>query len=380
MKLGLIAMGLLLAASAVAQQKLGVVNAETPEGALLQQIGQEEDAAKKLTLLEKFAAEHAKHESIGWVYAQLQATHLKANQFDQALAAGEKLAALDPNDLEAAHNNLKAAEAKKDPDLVKKWAGLTSQIAIKVSQSPKPSNEEEEELWKHRVDFSKQLNTYTEYSLYAIAVQTQDARKRLGLAEALRQRNPQSEYTAKMGGVEFDAYRMLQDNEKALTTAERVLAIDQSNPDMLVFVANQYMEKKKEPAKVIEYAAKAVEVLNAQTKPEGVSEADFTARKNVLGGLANFIAGSSYYNQKKLKEANESLRTALPMVAANDQLKAATLFYLGLTANDMKNLPDSLAFNQQCAAIKSPFQAKAAANAKVLRSQGVTTGPAPKKK
>lgn len=121
-------------------------------------------------------------------------------------------------------------------------------------------------------------------------------------------------------------------------------------------------------------------MLNAQVKPEGVNETDWTARKNVLGGLANFIAGSSYYNQKKLKQANESLRSALPMVTANDQLKAATLFYLGLTANDMQNLPEALSFNQQCAAIKSPFQAKAASNAKVLRSQGVTTAPAPKKK
>ena len=43
----------------------------------------------------------------------------------------------------------------------------------------------------------------------------------------------------------------------------------------------------------------------------------------------------------------------------------------------MKNLPDALKFNQECAAIKSPFQAKAAENAKVLRSQGVTTGAAP---
>lgn len=256
MRLGLVILGLLLASGAGAQQKLGVVNAETPEGALLQQIGQEEDGTKRLALLEKFAAEHSKHESTGWVYSQIQAIHLKANQFDQALAVGEKLAALDPNDLEAAHNNLKAAEAKKDPDLVKKWAGLTSQIAIKVSQSPKPSNEEEEEIWKHRIDFSKQLNTYTEYSLYAIAVQTQDPRKRLELAEALRQRNPQSEYSAKMGGVEFDAYRMIPDNQKAMATAERVLAIDQSNPDMLVFAANQYMEQKKEPDKVIAYARK----------------------------------------------------------------------------------------------------------------------------
>jgi hypothetical protein len=46
------------------------------------------------------------------------------------------------------------------------------------------------------------------------------------------------------------------------------------------------------------------------------------------------------------------------------------LFYAGLANYSMKNIPDALKFNQQCAAIKSPFQAKAAENVRVMRSQG----------
>ena len=42
----------------------------------------------------------------------------------------------------------------------------------------------------------------------------------------------------------------------------------------------------------------------------------------------------------------------------------------GLANYQMKNLSDALRFNQQCAAIKSPFQAKAAENARVMRQQG----------
>jgi len=36
----------------------------------------------------------------------------------------------------------------------------------------------------------------------------------------------------------------------------------------------------------------------------------------------------------------------------------------------MKNVNDALRFNQQCAAIKSPFQAKAAENVRVMKQQG----------
>jgi tetratricopeptide (TPR) repeat protein len=379
--MGRTALALYLAAvCAMAQQRPGTVNTETPEGQLLHQASNEEDAPKKAALLSDFAAKFPQHESVPWVWSQIQQVHLKAGQFDKALEAGEKLAAKDPNDLECAHNNLKSAEGKKDPDAVRKWAGLTSQLALKAAAVPKPSNEDDVEAWKARADFAKQLNTYTEYSLFAAAVQTQDPKKRVELAEALREQNPQSQYIAKMNPIEFNSYRQLNDNAKALATAERTLATDQSDEDMLVFAANNYLEGKKDPDKVIAYSMKAVEVLNTKPKPEGVADDVWNGRKNTLAGLAHFMAGSTYYGQKKLKEADAALRAGLPMVGGNDQLKAATLFYLGLAANDQGKLADALAFNQQCAAIKSAFQAKAAANAKVLRSQGVTTGAAPKKK
>ena len=41
------------------------------------------------------------------------------------------------------------------------------------------------EDWKRRVDFAKQLDTYTEYSLYAASLQTTDPNKRVQLGEAL---------------------------------------------------------------------------------------------------------------------------------------------------------------------------------------------------
>ncbi|MGH9658892.1 MAG: hypothetical protein ACRD96_10130, partial [Bryobacteraceae bacterium] len=150
--LRILGVGIAVAALAAAQQRIGTVNAETPEGALLQQIGTEADDAKKMPLLEKFAAEHAKHEGYGWVLAQIQAMHVKAGQHDKALEIGEKLAAHDPNDLDAVHLNLKSAEARKDPDAVKKWAAATSAVALKVAASAKPQDEDEAETWKQRVD------------------------------------------------------------------------------------------------------------------------------------------------------------------------------------------------------------------------------------
>ncbi len=320
--------------------------------------------------MEQFEAKAPKHEAIGWVYEQMQVAYLKAGQPDKAIQVGDKLVALDPDHLEAAHQNLKAAEAKKDPDLIRKWSDRTSQIARKVMASPQPKEADEVDEWKRGVDFAKQLDTYTEYSLYAAALQTQDPRKRIELAESLGARTPKSQYSGQAAQIQFDAYRQLGDNARLLAFSEKTLQTDQSSEDMLAMVSNEYVEKKRDPDKVVAYSAKIVELMNTKPKPEGVSDEDWARKKKTLSGLAHYMSGLAQYNQKKYSPADKELRAAIPLVEGNDQLKAATLFYAGLANYSMKNIPDALRFNQQCAAIKSPYQAKAAENVKVMRQQG----------
>jgi len=65
------------------------VDAEKPDGKLLQQIMQENDAAKKTGLMEQFATEFAKSESTPWILEQLQGLYVKANNTDKVIATGD---------------------------------------------------------------------------------------------------------------------------------------------------------------------------------------------------------------------------------------------------------------------------------------------------
>src|SRR5579872_1034949 len=123
--------------AAVAQRhKMEEVDAEKPEGKLLQQAMQESDAAKKSALLEQFAQQFPKAEGTPWVLEQLQAIYVKANDPDKIIATGEKLLALDPEDPDAPLQNLKAAEARKDLEGIKKWADVASINAHKLAATP----------------------------------------------------------------------------------------------------------------------------------------------------------------------------------------------------------------------------------------------------
>jgi len=367
---------LLAAGGALAQRHKFTINTETPEGQLLQQIGEQEDPAKKLALLEKFAAEYPKHEAIAWVYAQTVNVASKANQFDKALEAGDNLLALDPEDLETAHAALKAAEAKRDPATLIQWAAKVSAAARKVAQKPKPKEEDEVEDWKTAVEFAKQLDVYTEYSLYAAALQATDVNQRIGLIEALEKQNPESQYLPQIANLRFIAYLQAGQNEKAVALAEKVLEKDQSNEDMLLAVADSYRIRKKDPDKVLAYCAKALELVASKPKPEGVADAAWQARKKQLSGRAHYLAGLTHISGNRWAEADKELRAALPGIADNQTMTAEALFYLGLANFRMgerecepARILDAVNFTKQAAAISGPYQAPARQNLRAFQSK-----------
>lgn len=69
---------LLCALALGAQQRVKLsVDPATDEGKLLEQIGQQQDAAKKQQLMEEFVSRYPKHSGSVWVYGQLQPIYLK---------------------------------------------------------------------------------------------------------------------------------------------------------------------------------------------------------------------------------------------------------------------------------------------------------------
>src|SRR5262249_16766004 len=156
------------------------------------------------------------------------------------MANTERLLELDPTYDVAAHQGLKAAETTKEPDLIRKWSGTLSEATQKVISSPQPKSAEEVEAWKKNVDWATQAKTYADYSLFSAALQATDPKKKVELIQALETQNPKSQYVPQTTAPLFFAYRQMNANDKALALAEKVVATDQSNEDMLLLVADNY--------------------------------------------------------------------------------------------------------------------------------------------
>jgi hypothetical protein len=304
--------------------------------------------------MEQFASQFPKAEQTAWILEQLQSYYAKEKQADSTLTAGDKLLALDPGDPEAALQNLKAAEAKKDLALIRKYSDLTCENARKVATSSQAKDE---------VDYAKQVAQYADYALFRAAAEQTDPKMTVELGERLGARSPDSEYLPKMANLLFLAYRQTGANDKALALAEKTLATDQSMPDMLLIVANSYLEQKKDPAKVHAYSAKVVEIMGSRSEPSAP----------IMVGVAHYISGKQYFNDNQFAPADQELRQALPLVESNAALKPEVLFLLGLSDFKMEKIQDAANYFRSCAAMKSSFQAEATKNlARIKRDyQGI---------
>ncbi len=335
----------------------------TPDGAALSAIQKTADPAEKAKLLEQFVQQYPDSHMVGWAWAQLQAGYLQAKDFDKALDAGEKSLARDPDVTEVAYNNLKAAEGKNDPDAVTKWADATSRAARKEVAGAKDAA---------RVDYAKQVDTYTEYSDYATSLKTNDPAKIIELTESLEQRNPQSPYLSKAYGRYLNALQQSGGNDKAAAAAQREAERDPSNEDVLAVAAQTAMQQK-DYQKDLTYSSKLVELMQTKAKPEGVDDGDWQKKKQTMTGIAYWMQGVGYNGTNRYSDADKALRNALPLVKADNRVLPMVLFQLGVadfqmgkTAKNMALIREALKYSQQSAAMKSPVQTDAQNNVKAI--------------
>ncbi len=84
-------------------------------------------------------------------------------------------------ELETNYQKLKDATAAKDAAVVKELAGQTCALARQEIQTPAPTDEDQKANWTARVAFAKEVELFTEYSLYATALVSPAAATKIDL-------------------------------------------------------------------------------------------------------------------------------------------------------------------------------------------------------
>lgn len=374
MKLLVPALVVLAALAGAADRHKLDIDPESDDGILLQRIEQEPVPVRKLAFLEKFVVQFPKATSLAWVYEQLLPIYTGAKQWDKVLTTAQSLLVLDPDDLDAQSAALQAAEDRKDPELIEKYAAGSWDAAAKALLAPKPADADDAADWNKQIEFGHQAQAYAEYVLAAQAALEPNSGRKTELVQALEQRNPQSKYLAAVKR-NIRVREEAANPEQAFLLAERGLANDPNNEDYLMRIANHYMVHEDDLDKVLTYSLRLLEVLERKSKPDGMTETDWEKKKAQYIGGANWMAGVVYGKQARYGLSDRYLRAALAQIQDDAQLLAAAYFYLGYDnyalagqLRDKSRATEAAKFSRLCLAIEGPFQPLAQKNLEMLRN------------
>jgi len=347
-----------------------VVKPDTPDGNFLDLIGLETDFDKRVTLIEQFTLMFPRSESIGWAYSQLQEANFKDGKLDKALEAGDKLLDLDSEDLDAAGVNIQIATAKRDNALIKKYSDLSERIARRLANAPASIDDPEEEAArKKRIEAASNLLVRREYALYDEAFTTSDPKKRISVLDELVKLNPRTRYLKDSLLIYYLAYRQLGDTVSALSAADKLLQIDNSHEDVLLFVADYHFRRKQDARKVLEYCERIVAVMNSKKKPGTLTDAEWNYQKALYNGTAHYMAGTVYMNENQHEAADRALRLALPNVRGNPALLPAVLTSLGWSNYRMGRYPEAVGFYKQCLSFGGIYKEQAEKNLAAIKAE-----------
>lgn len=355
-------LSILLPGLTAGQRPKPKIDPESRDGLLLQQIMQEIDQVAKLRLLEQFSVQYPKHDAIGWVYDQLLPGYFKAKDNDGALAVCDRALESDPQNLEFAQICLRAAEGKKNYDALNKYANSLWKLATSKVEAGGPAAAQAHEL-----------QTYAEYNLYVIASQQPDWRKRLDLLQALEQRNPHGRYIPNIQADYVLIYKNMT-GPGALQFAERLLARDPNNVDMLVAIAEFHFRKETNPELVANYCGRALDILG-KTRPDYIVEEEWVKKVDQYVSMCNWMAGMSNSLLRRYAVADRYLRAAIPYAKNNPNMLAAAFYHLGFanyklaSAGERNRIVDALGFLKQCVAIRSTFQEQATKNLVSIKAE-----------
>ena len=276
-------------------------------------------------------------------------------------------------DLESTFQSLKDAEAKGDAALVKTLAVETGAMAKAAAAEAAPADADEKQAWTDRVKYAQDVQSYTEYALYAVAVKG-PAATTVDLMSTLEEQNPKSKYLDQGYGTYLVALTETGASAKIPALVEKGLQNLPENEDLLLVAARN--AQAKQPDKALAYANRLVAAANKHTRPENIAAADWDRKHNISLEYGHWIAGVIHGEKQQYLAADKDLRAALPLLKGNDAMMGPALFHLGMANYNLGKMTNSKAkvlegakFSEDCAKITGPYTEQAWHNAQIMKTE-----------
>ena len=329
----------------------------------LTEISAATDLAQKLALINKFAEGPGKEGDYPLVADGLYVDYyLTEKNYDKAFEYGDKLFTVDPDNFQNALNMIRAASEKGDADRLISYGEKEQGILKRYRDAPAPAGTDAskwEQQKSQALESNKEGIAYIQQAVFSGAYQAKDPAKRAGLLTRFAQIYPDSPYANQAFGVAATSYQQAQNAPRMLEVANGLLAKDPNNLGMLLLLSDYYCDKTDQLTKAETYSKKAISLLDAAPKPEGVTDEQWAQQKSLQKGLALSSLGQVNIEKKDNAQAVQNLKAAAPLLKPDDGSYGRNQYRLGYALLNLKKTAEAKEAFTQAASVNGPYKSLA---------------------
>lgn len=347
---------LLTAIIAGAQVATIHIPAGSPEEKALQAISAENDAQKRVPMLQDFLQTFSSNQEMV-VYAQWQLAQQYMDQGDtaKALEFGQKAVAGQPNNLDILVFVAGVAQKAKATDVIMDCTEKGGKAFNGMANQPKPEGMDPEDFAlrvKQAQDPVRPAYEFLEATALNAMVAEPNRAKRMGYIERYLGAFPGSRFQEQVTQLALATLAEMKDSARLASFSEKALAANPNSVSTLVVLAEAFAESSDPGAgaRAERYARKAIDLANGQKATEA-------NQLQLYAGLAHSALGNALMKQEKSALAIPELKTACVLLKEHSDAYPAALYRLGFAyAKTPGKLPDAKATLTELVAIPGPYQ------------------------
>lgn len=354
------------------------IPAGSPEEKALAAVSAENDAQKRIALLQDFLQQFGSNQEMA-AYGNWQIAQQYSDQGDtaKALEYGDKALAAQPNNLDILVSVAGTAQKAKNNDVIMSCAEKGGKAFNGIANEPKPESMDPEAFALHIKQAQDPLRSsyeFLEATAFNAMIEEPNRGKRMGYIERYVGAFPNSRFQEQVTQLAVATLAEMKDTARLNSFAEKALATNPNSVSTLVVLSEAYTESSQPGAgaRAEGYARKAIEAAAGQ-------KAGDTGQLQLYTGLAHSALGYALMKQEKSAAAIPELKTACSMLKEHSDAYPTALYRLAFAyAKTPGRLPDAKATLNELIAIPGPYQQPA--RDLMAQVQAASTAKAPSRR
>lgn len=331
------------------------VSASEEDGGLMYQASTTEDLAARIALLEEFFQKYPDSKYKPYALYTMLIAGNDGGQPEKALAAGQQLLELAPEDVEVRHRINQALVS------LTRWDDLAPAV-----DATKPLAESQATGTGDGAEYAQGVLDYLGWASNTAAMGETDPAKKIAWLDRLTTDYPESEYAKAAAPYYIQAYQQTGDTAGMAVWMQKAVDAGVEDESYRYTLAENALANQDNDAAQM-HAEKALEILETKAQPEGMADDQWESYKTRMVAYANFAVGRAWV-ARDTKDAYRTGRTHL--LKAVDVIKAeggarynVLAYYLGVCYVQLDiqgdNIRKASEWMTEAANTAGPFQEQA---------------------